>query len=111
MCADTVTRAVVAVAGAATIGTRSGFINTESLTTAAGATYTLTVTNSSTYKAGDMVFCQVYKAGSAGTPVITTVDTSGSTFVIVIQNIHASDAFSGVLVVYYYVLNIESVSS
>ncbi|WP_267550372.1 hypothetical protein [Rhizobium rhizogenes] len=94
---DTGTKTATATAGAATLNKGSGIVTSEALTTAAGATYTLTITDS-TIVASDLVFASV-QLGSAttGTPVITTTAVSANTITIVVQNVHASAALNGTI--------------
>ena len=86
-----------ATAGAATLAKDGGVITSESLTTAAGATYTLTITDT-VIAAADLVFASVSLGTSTtGTPAITTVTPAAGSLVIVVQNIHASAAFNGTI--------------
>lgn len=95
------TKTATATAGAATLNKSAGVITSESLTTAAGALYTLTITDS-TIAAADQVMASV-RLGSAttGTPTITTVTPAAGSVVIVVQNIHASAALNGTIKVSY----------
>jgi hypothetical protein len=91
------TKTATATAGAATLNQPSGIITSEALTTAAGATYTLTVTNS-TIATTDQVYASVwYGTSTTGRPAITTVTPGSGTITIVVQNIHASAAVNGTL--------------
>jgi hypothetical protein len=98
---DTGTKTAAATAGAATLNKNAGVITSESLTTAAGATYTLTLTDS-TIAAADQVMASV-QLGSAttGTPTIATVTPAAGSVVIVVQNIHASAALNGTIKISY----------
>jgi len=101
---DNGTKTVAATAGAATLNKSSGKITTEALSTAAAASYTLTLTNS-TVAAVDQVYASVaYGTASAGTPAITRVTPGAGSVTIVVRNIDASAAFNGTLVVSYAVL-------
>lgn len=101
---DTGTKTAAATAGAATLNKDAGVITTEALTTAAGVTYTLTLTNSS-IAAADQVFASVgYGSATAGTPVVTRVKPGAGSVTIVIQNIHASAALDGTLKIAFLVL-------
>lgn len=84
-----------ATAGAATLNTQSGVVTSESLTTAAGATYTLTITNNQV-AATDLAFASVTTSGN-GSPVVAKVTPGAGSLVIVVQNAHASAAFSSTL--------------
>lgn len=101
---DTGTKTATATTGAATLNKDSGKITTESLSTAAGATYTLTLTNSS-IAAADMVFASVgFGTATAGMPVVTRVSPAAGSVVIMIQNIHASAALDGTLKISFLVV-------
>lgn len=88
-----------ATAGAATLNNSVGKITTAALTTAAGATYTLTLTNSK-IAAADIVLASVaFGTATAGMPVVCRVKPAAGSCTIVIQNIHASAALDGTLVI------------
>ncbi len=94
---DSGTKTATATTGAATLNKQSGVITSESLTTAAGGTYSLTITNSA-IAATDMVFASVsYGTATTGTPVVTLCDPSAGSLLVVIQNIHASAALNGTI--------------
>jgi hypothetical protein len=91
------TTTATATSGSATLNTRKGAITTESLTTASGASYTLTITNSK-IKTTSIVMASVCLEGStAGKPVVGDVFASDGSVSIKIHNIHASNAFNGTL--------------
>lgn len=101
---DAGTKTAAATSGAATLNKDAGVITTEALTTAAGASYTLTLTDSS-IAAADQVFASVsYGSATAGQPVVTRVKPAAGSVVIVIQNIHASAALDGTLKIAFFVL-------
>jgi len=89
-------------ANASTCHAASGKITTESATTAAGATFTETITNDQ-IAAADMVFASVTTTGT-GSPVVTKVTPGAGSVVIIIQNIHASAGFNAALVISFAVL-------
>lgn len=101
---DTGTKTATATTGAATLNKDAGVITSESLTTAAGATYTLTLTNSS-IAAADQVFASV-QLGTAttGMPAVTTVTPGSGSVVIIVQNIHSSAALNGTIKIAFVVL-------
>jgi hypothetical protein len=100
---DTGTKTATATAGAATLDKISGKITTESLTTAAGASYTLTLTNL-TIVATDVVIPSVANGtNAAGTPMVVTVTPAAGSVVLVIKNDHSADAFNGTLVISFTV--------
>ena len=89
-------KTVTGSAGASTLAAESFTITTESLTTAAGAVYTHTMTNS-VVKATDRVLATVDVGSSAGTPALASVTPSAGQIVFKIQNIHASAAFNNAI--------------
>lgn len=96
---DTGTKTATATAGAATLNKASGKVTTEALTTAAGTTYTLTVTNS-TVTAADLVFASVANGtNSAGVPSISRVTPGAGSVAITVRNSDAAATFNGTLVV------------
>lgn len=101
---DSGTKTAAATAGAATLSKLAGVVTSESITTAAGATYTLTLTNT-TIAAADQVYVSVQNGtNAAGLPAVTTVTPGAGSVVIVIRNAHASAAFSGTIKVAYLVV-------
>jgi len=88
-----------ATTGAATLANRFGKVTSEALTTAAGAEYTLTVTNTA-MSAEDIVTASVaYGTATAGSPVVTRVTPADGSVVIIVQNVHASAALDGTIVI------------
>lgn len=82
---------------AGTISKMAGVITTESLSTAAAGSQALTITNT-LCASTDMVFVTRTGGTSAGgTPIIKAVPGSGS-FVITLDNKHASAAFDGTFI-------------
>ena len=94
-----------ATAGAATLSKQAGKVTSESLTTAAAASYTLTLTNT-LVAATSLVFASVALGTStAGTPQIVSVTPGAGSVVIVVKNIHGTNAFNGTITVDFLVLN------
>ena len=101
---DTGTKTAAATAGAATLNKDSGKVTSEALTTAAAATYTLTITNSQV-AAADLAFVSIANGtNSAGSPQVQSVTPGAGSLVVVVRNAHASAAFNGTLVVSFMVL-------
>jgi hypothetical protein len=101
---DSGTKTAAATSGAATLNKSAGVITSEALTTAAAASYTLTLTDSQV-AAGDQVFASVqYGTSTTGTPVITKITPGAGSVVIVVQNIHASAALNGTIKISFFVL-------
>jgi hypothetical protein len=99
---DTGTKTATAVAGAATLNKMAGVITSEALTTAAGADYTLTLTNSD-IAAADQVMASVQLTTPGGTPCVASVTPSAGQVIIVVQNIHATAPFAGAIKISYAV--------
>lgn len=90
--------------GTVTLNKTSGKITTGALTTAAAATHVITLTNSK-IAAGDQVYVSVGKGtATTGTPTVADVTPAAGSVVISIQNIHASVAINGTLVVSFFVV-------
>jgi hypothetical protein len=88
-----------ASSGAATLNTFNGRVTTESLSTAAAAEYTLTLTNNK-IEATDIVLWTVGNGTSTtGTPGQGGCTVSAGQAVFTVTNLHASAAFNGTLVV------------
>lgn len=101
---DSGTKTATATAGAATLSKTSGKITTEALTTAAGATYTLTITNTKV-AAADIAFASVaFGTSTTGTPTISRVTPGAGSLVIVVRNADASAALNGSITVSFAVL-------
>jgi len=90
------------VSNAVTINNGSGVITTEALSTAAGATQAITLTNSR-IAAGDMVYAVADPNGSTGTPTISNVTVTATTAVFNLKNDHASAAFNGAIKIYIFI--------
>lgn len=101
---DDGTKTASATAGAATLNKSSGVITTESLSTAAGASYTLTITNSQV-AAADQPFASVWLGtATTGTPVVTITKPLAGSLLVTVKNIDASAAFNGTLKIAFGVL-------
>lgn len=102
---DTGTKTATATGGttgAATLNKNSGIITSPSLTTAAGATWVLTITNSA-IAATDQVYAQLATT-SAGTPIITNVVPGAGSVVITVTNIHATAALNNTVLISFLVV-------
>lgn len=101
---DTGTKTATASGGAATLNKSAGKITSESLTTAAGASYVLTLTNSA-IAAADQVFASVANGTNAqGIPVVSRVTPGSNSVTIAVTNLHASQALNGTIVISFAVL-------
>lgn len=89
---------------AATINARAGKLTSASLTTAAGAAQTLTITNTMV-AAVDIVLCAMTNGtNAAGTPMLGQVTPGSGSFTAEVRNIHASAAFNGTISLSFLVL-------
>lgn len=91
------TGTATATAGAATLNAESGVVTSESITTAAAASYTLTITNDK-IKATDMVMASVAMGtATTGEPVISRVTPANGSLVIIVRNNAAAAALNGTI--------------
>lgn len=103
---DVTTGTATSTAGAATINNQTGVITTEALTTAAAATYTMTLTNSY-IKAGSIVLVTVGKGtATTGEPAVHFVTPATGSAVILIRNDAAVAALNGTIKIGFVVLNV-----
>lgn len=94
----------VAVAGAATLNKLAGKITTESLNTAAGGDYILTLTNSQV-AATDLVFSSVANGtNTGGEPIVEIVQSSDGSISFEIHNNSTLTAFNGTLIISFIVV-------
>ena len=95
-----------ATAGAATLNAIAGVITSESITTAAGSEYTLTLTNSK-ISAADIVLAAVLNGTNTTAGIaVTTVTPAAGSVVIKVKNTHASSALNGTIKVAFVVVNV-----
>jgi hypothetical protein len=101
---DSGVKTATATAGAATLNKGAGVITSEALTTAAGATYTLTLTNSA-IAAADQVYVEVGNGTNTTVgPSKAGVKVNAGSVVIDIRNSHASAALTGTLKISFLVI-------
>ena len=79
----------------ATLNKKTGIITTEALTTASGATHTITLTNSKVLSAASVVLCEARRSGAsggatAGLPIPTKVTPGTGTVDIELTNAAAA---------------------
>ncbi|MDE2102789.1 MAG: hypothetical protein KGL39_36430 [Patescibacteria group bacterium] len=101
-----VTKTATGAALAVTLNTPSGVITTESLTTAAGGTFTYVITNSC-IAATDIVNVSLgLGTASTGNPSVTTVTPAAGSVSVVVQNLHASAALNGTLKIAFDIIKV-----
>jgi len=94
-----------ATAGAATLSKQAGVITTAALTTAAGAAYTLTLTNT-LVAATSLMFASVQNGtNSQGVPRVGLITPGAGSATIQVYNDHASLALNGTLKISFLLLN------
>jgi hypothetical protein len=81
----------------------AGIITTASLSTAAGGTQNITLTNTRVV-AGDAVVATLDANGSTGQPVLANVTVTAGQIVFTIQNIHATVALNAAVKIYFLLL-------
>lgn len=103
---DTGTKTATATAGAATLNKRAGVVTSESLTTAAGSDYTLTLTNS-TIAATDIVLVSITNGTNTTAPIYVHTVTPGSGSVAIkVRNANGSaTALNGTIKIAYLVVS------
>jgi hypothetical protein len=92
---------------AVTINKPAGKITTSALTTAAGASYTITLTNSAILSTSYlMVTAGTYSGtlGTNGVPRVNVTAIAAGSATIVVSNSHASNALSGTQIIYFQVI-------
>ena len=98
------TKTASATAGAATLNKHQGVITSEALTTAAGADYTLTLTNSA-IAATDIVLASVQTGTNTTVGLAVHEVTPGAGQVVIkVRNAHASSALDGTIKVSFVVV-------
>jgi hypothetical protein len=96
---------VTAAAGAATLDSQAGIVTTESLTTAAAANYTLTLTNNKVTSAAHVLVVVTNGTNTTVGATLWTVTPGSGSVVIVVKNEHASVALNGTLKIWYQIYN------
>lgn len=90
-------------ANAGTLSRLSGVITTEALTTAAAGTQALTITNTLCAAADVVLISRAGGTSAGGTPIFKAVPGAGS-FVITVDNKHASAAFDGTFIIGFLIV-------
>jgi hypothetical protein len=100
---DTGTKTATATAGAATLNKSAGIVTSEALSTAAGSSYTLTLTNS-TVAAGDLALVSIDSNGTAGTPQLLSAKCTSNTLTVIVKNVDASVALNAAIKIGFAIL-------
>lgn len=94
-----------AVSGAATLNQDGGTVTSESLTTAAGASYTLTL-GCAKVNPNSLVLASVANnSNTQGDPSVQKITPGTGQVTIVVVNRHSSQAFNGTLNIAFVVFN------
>lgn len=94
-----------AVAGVTTCNTQMGYVTSESLTTAAGATYVLTLNNNYVTSTSKVYASVSNGTNTGGLPMIATVAKGSNVTTITVKNVHSADAFNGTIKIDFIVFN------
>jgi hypothetical protein len=90
--------AATSAAGAVTLNNASaGMITTESVSTAAGGTYSLTITSNLIRSTSLVMATVTLGTSTTGAGVVSHVTPAAGSVNVKVQNIHASAAFNGTL--------------
>lgn len=96
--------AATAVAGAATLNQGAGIVTSEALVTAAGSTYTLTLTNS-LIDANTLIMTDVgLGTSNQGAPCVCSVVPAAGSCTIAVKNVDATNAFNGTILVSFFLV-------
>lgn len=101
--ADVDSGTVTLSSNAGVLSKMAGVITTESLTTAAGSSQALTITNTLCASTDIILISRGGGTNSAGSPLMKVVPGTGS-FVITLDNVHASAAFNGTFKISFLLL-------
>jgi hypothetical protein len=101
---DTGTKTATASSGAATLNKMAGVITSESLSTAAGSDYTLTLTNSDVAAADQVFASAALGTATTGEAAITSVKPAANSVVIKVRNIDGAAAFNGTVKISFLVV-------
>lgn len=99
------TKTAAATGGAATLNKPAGVVTSEALTTAAGAEYTLTLTNSAIAAASVVLVSFANGTNTQGTLALGRVTPGAGSATIRIRNAHASEALNGTIKIAFAVIN------
>ena len=92
-----------ATSGAATLNKQRGTITSEALTTAAGSTYTLTLTNSKVAATSQVMASADNGTNTQGELTVQRVTPASGSVVILLKNTHATDAYNGTVKINFLV--------
>lgn len=101
--------AVTTTSEAGTLNDLCGIVTTNTLDAVADANEVIVITNSEV-AAGDVAFAQIIGGTTAGSPVILKSVCTASTITITMQNVHASAALDGTVIIAYMVVKALSAS-
>lgn len=100
--AEAVSNTATSTVHAATLNTRAGLIVTESLSTAAGATYTFTLTNSQVTAASNMMAALYSVTNTGGAISLTSITPAAGSVVFVWTNT-GTTAFNGTMNLVFHI--------
>lgn len=97
------TGTATATAGAATLSKQKGVVTSEALTTAAGATYTLTLTNTKMTASSVVMMSLQNGTNTQGVLNPVSVTPGSGSCVFVVRNDHASQALNGTIKIAFFI--------
>lgn len=92
-------KTATAAAGAATLNNLSGVVTSEPLTTAAGATYTLMLADSSVAPTDIVVASTSLGTATTGLPHVETVTPGNGTLTVIVRNATGAAALNGTVTI------------
>jgi Na+-transporting NADH:ubiquinone oxidoreductase subunit NqrD len=95
--------AATAASNAATCSAIAGKVTSEALTTAAAASYTCTITNTLVAAADNVVVSIANGTNTQGITVVSKVTPAAGSFVVIVHNLHGSQALNGTIVLSFFV--------
>lgn len=99
------TASATSTSSAATVNAQRGYVTSEALTTAAGAAWTVTLTNNKIAVGSQVVATVENGTNTQGIPVVAQTKVTGAgTATIAVYNLHASQALNGTILVSFAVL-------
>ena len=92
-------------AAACSLNKQTGIITSESLTTAAGSTWSLALTNGGISASTNIQAQATLGTATTGTPLVTKITPASGGATIVVTNIHATAAFNGTILLSFKLIN------
>lgn len=101
---EATTGTATSTSAAATLNTDSGTVTTEALTTAGLADYTFTLTNSKITTASKVFYALTNGTNTQGTLAVGPATKASGSSVVLIHNLHATQALNGTIKIQFWVV-------